>query len=135
MAKHACSARVQETTGFGRFNPCTRSGVCKENGKWWCRQHSPSSVKERREKQDAEFEKERTKRARQFACISACDGIPNPDGIPEAVKALRSQIAAFTALDAKTPWRESEPEWWLVMGKQADAARAALIAMGLEAAQ
>lgn len=53
MKKQYCSGRVYG----GRIGVycCTRTGVVFEDGKYWCRQHAPSAVKERREKSEERY--------------------------------------------------------------------------------
>ena len=46
LEEHNCEARVYDR--FGGSN-CSRRGVVFEDDKWWCRQHSPSATKARRE--------------------------------------------------------------------------------------
>ncbi len=47
---HQCSH-----TSFAHYEKhrCYREGAVEEDGKWWCRQHSPSAKKTRVDKRDA----------------------------------------------------------------------------------
>lgn len=60
MSENQCSASVRVPgMGFGRFHQCRRAGVFLEEGKYWCKQHAPSTVKKRRDeltrKWDAQY--------------------------------------------------------------------------------
>ena len=43
-------AKMVRREGSWRNAPCARAGVVQEDGKLWCRQHSPSATKKRDEK-------------------------------------------------------------------------------------
>lgn len=49
-ADNQCRAQVRAPgMGFGHFHPCRRSGVLLEAGRYWCKQHAPSTVKKRKD--------------------------------------------------------------------------------------
>lgn len=50
--KHPCAGTVTEPGGWHDYS-CTRSGTIEENGKWWCRQHAPSLIAEKRAAKEA----------------------------------------------------------------------------------
>jgi len=51
--KHLCAGHVY---GDRIDYPCSRNGSLHENGKWWCHQHAPSTIKAKRDAQDAAYE-------------------------------------------------------------------------------
>jgi hypothetical protein len=58
--KPMCSDEVYDSFGFDHNYSCTRHGTVFEDGKWWCKQHSPSGVKAREEK-SARYHDERAR--------------------------------------------------------------------------
>ena len=46
---NGCAKMVWRESSW-RHAPCARAGVVQEDGKLWCRQHSPSATKKRDEK-------------------------------------------------------------------------------------
>ena len=57
-----CSENVYRDGGGWGGSPCTRKGVIFEDGKWWCKQHSFSTTRDRRAKSDAREAAERAQR-------------------------------------------------------------------------
>ena len=55
MTEHACAKRVPDVRR-ATTHPCTRQGKVRQDGEWWCRQHSPSSVRARAEGAAARYE-------------------------------------------------------------------------------
>ena len=53
--KHQCSKEIWRDYREGR---CSRNGVNFEDGKWWCRQHTPSILKKKREDEQAKYDKD-----------------------------------------------------------------------------
>ena len=52
-----CSGQAWERgLAFGHHYRCTRNGTVHEDGKWWCRIHAPSLVKQKRDKQQAKYD-------------------------------------------------------------------------------
>lgn len=51
-----CSAKVYEPQSWMHSHQCTRRGMIEEDGKRWCKQHSPSSTKARHEASAARFQ-------------------------------------------------------------------------------
>jgi hypothetical protein len=52
--KHNCAKGVYYGSIMKSF-PCSRNGIIEEDGKWWRKQHAPSSVEARRIARDAEW--------------------------------------------------------------------------------
>jgi hypothetical protein len=53
---------VREPGPWPRWHPCTRKSVVSEDGKKWCKQHAPSSVKARQKASEARFKADQTRR-------------------------------------------------------------------------
>lgn len=88
--KHPCSKRV-----FGgercvmRGHLCCFAGVVFEDGKWWCKKHSPSflaakeaarqaNFKAKNDARDAKWKAQSDWNGRAKACVKACDGMADP---------------------------------------------------------
>lgn len=56
MMEYACSATVMSDRFY--LSQCTRAGKVEREGKWYCRQHDPVAVAERRAKAQAKWEAE-----------------------------------------------------------------------------
>ena len=92
MTEHiGCAEQVYHTITF-HFRPCSRRGVIEHEGRWYCRQHGPAAVGERRAKRRAEANARNQKwiagRNRRYAEQSACTGL--------STEALESGIVAAT---------------------------------------
>jgi hypothetical protein len=59
-----CVERIIPREAFGGFHPhqCSRKGVVEQDGKWYCTQHDPVRVKERRADRSAKYQVERDER-------------------------------------------------------------------------
>ncbi len=60
--KPRCEGETYDPSGWGHHYRCSRNGKLEENGKWWCKQHAPSSVKARGEASAARWKAEHQKR-------------------------------------------------------------------------
>jgi len=49
--QHKCAQDISDDFGAG-FRDCARHGTVFEDGKWWCKQHSPSSTRARQAASD-----------------------------------------------------------------------------------
>ena len=47
--KHQCAGNTRPSGAWYRPSRCPRNGTLEHDGKWWCKQHHPPSVKERDE--------------------------------------------------------------------------------------
>ena len=98
VEKTRCEATFMDDTGW-HLTQCSRNGKYEEEGKHWCRQHSPSATKARQKASDQRYEaisrrnsekwaeqRERDRRAECFPdLVAALEGIRNqvtvyPDG-------------------------------------------------------
>lgn len=61
--KKQCSERVYDSTIWRHF-PCKRTAKNKEDGKWYCKIHSPSYIKEKEEKRESKYQKECCKKCK-----------------------------------------------------------------------
>ena len=91
-----CSEQIYNRFAFPSTVPCGRSGTLKECGKWWCKQHAPSSVaahsatKERRRKQRlAQYSRE----GHALSLLSLAESLGIDD--PESVAALEQWAAEY----------------------------------------
>jgi len=57
MEKHRCEATV--FGGRVQSWQCARDGKLNEDGKWWCKQHAPSTQADKAAKWSAQFEAQR----------------------------------------------------------------------------
>lgn len=60
-----CCEIVMDSTGWHSYQ-CSRKGTLKENGKLWCTQHAPSSVKKRRDAWQQKCDQESEQRDRTY---------------------------------------------------------------------
>ena len=56
-----CSREIW-TTGLGG-RACRHKGTLLENGKWWCKQHAPSTINKRNQEQKARWDASRAAQA------------------------------------------------------------------------
>ena len=68
--------------GFHEY-ACTRRGVNYEQGKWWCKQHSPSVVKARQDAMQTKYREDSAIRSAEYkrreAEAAACQGVDIED--------------------------------------------------------
>lgn len=83
--KPGCSAR-----------PCSRNGAVEEDGKWWCKQHVPSTVQRKRDERDearaAQWGREQ---AALSAAVAKADQLSARFGVP---------VQARSRTFASKPW-------------------------------
>jgi len=78
---HACAEQVIPlgTERMLTTSACTRNGTRERYGKWWCWQHDPEAVRERRAESDRKYDEQRAKDdahwRRKAAEHHACEGI------------------------------------------------------------
>ena len=113
MEKHECSKNVWHPGSFwGDLRLCEKNGTVERDGKWYCGQHDPVAIEEkRRKRQDMANWELQDRTERQFrerelsllkdACYEACCAV-NPDnplavaqGIPEAFCYLKELYRSF----------------------------------------
>ena len=75
MEKHGCSERVWED--FHNY-ACSRSGKLNEDGKWWCKQHAPSTRAAKRAQSEAKWD---AKRRADDAISKRCQRIAKELGV------------------------------------------------------
>lgn len=104
--KKGCSERVYRTGGFG-VSCCARRGVIEEDGKWWCKQHSPTQVKSKRKKQNAKWTLEGKISTLKYEILATqknivettcrfVDGLTSADSLTAGVDLLRVKMADQT---------------------------------------
>ena len=101
MSDDRCTETVFDSSGWGHSSRCSRAAKVTEDGKGYCKQHAPSSVKARREKQSAKWDHENEGR-RLGRVVNRCGRV---------------------ALSALTAWRKGDG-----MQRDVDDAADALIA-------
>lgn len=79
--KHQCSASVYRSHQF-TGGTCQRNGIVFENGKWWCKQHSPSEQKRKEDELHAKWKAQDEQRAQARERIAAMKQLTA--GIPTA---------------------------------------------------
>lgn len=112
IERHQCSARVNGEGQWGAFHPhqCQKSAVVQEDGKWWCKVHSPSykaaKESENRRIYDERWEKihlehskiqKATMMYEALKKIASCESTVNGDVVSIAQKA----VAEVEALDGQ----------------------------------
>ena len=102
-----CSEKVANNERWVNVFPCRRKGVVEEDGKWWCKQHSPSAKKARREARSAKYQTGRDVQVarwnREAAVMKACEGVATEDLRPGMVAELvEQQGRLLTALEKLT---------------------------------
>ena len=103
MSSEKCSKMRMD--GFHRVR-CSRNGKVERGGKWYCKQHDPVAVEERRvvrqreweAKWEADREADRVaaeRRAREKACAAALSGVPDPAALLGEVRRELGRMAVF----------------------------------------
>lgn len=88
-----CTQEVIYYTGsWPHWKQCSRKWVVEEDGIKWCKQHSPTKVKERRVASQAHYEASMAPLRRQWQLAKACDGVPTENLPPGIVKKLISYV-------------------------------------------
>lgn len=99
-----CSRKVtpRDSGPFGWLHPkpCSRKGTVERNGHWYCRQHDPVKVAERRAELNHQYQEKRRLETefniRKIETLGACDGVTTdqlrPGLLKEALDALREII-------------------------------------------
>lgn len=92
-----CSETMVPTPGLRfHYHRCTRDGVVRREGKWYCWQHDPFRKKKELDRKRAEADRAYEQRValhrRQNACVAACEGLANPAALPEAIAVLRELL-------------------------------------------
>ena len=62
ITKYRCEATFMDDTGW-HLTRCSRNGKCEEEGKHWCKQHSPSIKAERQAKASQKWDADWQRRA------------------------------------------------------------------------
>ena len=106
--KHQCAGMTQTSGAWATSTSsrCVRNGTLEHDGKWWCKQHHPPSVKERiavkhagweakwaardKAKLEAKAELERRSRAYDAALSIICHGVSDTylPYLPSAIKRI-----------------------------------------------
>lgn len=92
-----CSERIH--SGGYYQSTCSRNGKVERDGKWYCGQHDPVAVEERRAARSRRWDEEdarreavrkeaRIRRERADLCVTALEGIADPLEFVTAAKAL-----------------------------------------------
>jgi len=110
-----CSEQVSDHGRWVNYYPCKRKGIVEEDGKWWCKQHSPSDKKAKREARSAKYEKESAVRRagwdKELAMRVACEGVATEDLRPGMVSELLA--ACQLGLDFVNAWaKDHELDNW-----------------------
>lgn len=87
-----CCVEVPTKDLFMHYHQCQRRAKVERNGKWYCAQHDPDRIAQRRREAQARFEAEWTEkrraRERQSAEQEACEGVPIEQLRPGLLKEL-----------------------------------------------
>ena len=92
-----CS-KIVPGAGWYRHD-CSRKATVERDGKWWCWQHDPEYVAEKRRKEEEKWEVDSKKRSanwarerRAYAALDALEaaGITNPEAVGDVVGELKN---------------------------------------------
>lgn len=102
--QHECAERVWGERAWNA-HPCSRRGVIMEGGKWWCKQHAPSSVKARATERDTKWRLEREATTRNWRRREAEQSL-----MQAAIKVLAADLPDWAQGSVRAYLDNQEPE-------------------------